>query len=691
MLAPLSGKLKKGFAALEIYNYFEAKKQFNRALKKDSVAAGYGLSVIYGRDDNPFYQRDSAFKFISLADRLYPDLTQKNKDEYAEVGVDSTSIFLQVKHVDSLFYDAAFAENTIAGWQHFIDIHSSQPFRENAIELRNALAFSFAEDTNTSQAFKNFVERYPDSDEIFEAGKRYNQLLYEEQTVGGKIRDFQRFIEENPNSPYISDAQFRVYEKATAPGTLEVFKQFIDENPNNENVNRAWRNIYALEIGELTAKSIAAFSMKYPDYPFSDELKSDFEFATTRYYPIQENNLWGFIDDKGEVRIQPEYDWVEPFKENLASAGKDNKVGFINKSANRIGNFEFEDAYPFKNGYSVVVKKDLYGVINRLGKWIVQPDYLDIGEFSEGFFYAENEDGYGYLDEKGNVAIDFVFENATDFSNGLAVVQKDGKYGVVDTRGDLVCNFEYDWIQSFPTNRNPAKFKQGEKFGLIDQAGAVIVDSVYTHIGDFSEGLVLAANDKTYGFINAKGDTIIDFKYNFTPSVISFSNFKNGYVRISQKRKMGVIDTAGTRVFPAIFENIGEFEGKLIPVMKTNKWGYSDLNVNLAIPYKFDDVHKFKDSVAVASVKGLYGLIDTLGHTKIDFKYKSMLLIDALALVADSAYGLIDFNENELVPLIYTKAELIDNHVIRFEDAKNKGGDYYDITRREFIWRRKSE
>jgi len=690
-MAPLSGRLKRGFAALEIYNYFEAKKQFERALKKDSVAAGYGLSIIYGRDDNPFYQPDSAFKFITLANRLYPHLVQKTKVEYSEAGVDSTSILLQVKHVDSLFYVAAFAENTIPAWQHFIDTHDSQPFNENAIKLRNELAFSFAVDTNTSQSYKNFVEKYPDADEIFEAGKRYNQLLYEEQTSGGKIRDFQRFIERNPNSPYLSDAQFRVYEKSTAPGTLEVFKQFIDENPNNENVNRAWRNIYTLEIGELTAKSIAAFSMKYPDYPFSDELKSDFEFATTRYYPIQENDLWGFIDDKGNVRIEPEYDWVEPFKENLASVGKDNKVAFINKAGNRIGNFEFEDAYPFKNGYSVVVKKDLYGVINRLGKWIIQPEYLDIGEFSEGFFYAENEEGYGFLDENGNVAIGFVFENATDFSNGLAVVQKDGKYGVVNTHGDLVCNFEYDWIQPFLTNRNPSKFKQGEKFGLIDQAGAVIVDSVYTHIGDFSEGLALAANDKTYGFINAKGDTIIDFRYNFTPGVIRYSNFKNGYVRISQKNKMGVIDTAGTRIFPAIFENIGEYEGKLIPVVKTDKWGYSDLNVNLAIPYKFDDAHNFNDSVAVVSHKGLYGLIDTLGRAKIDFKYKTMLLIDTLALVSDTAYGLIDINENELVPLVYSKAELVDNHVIRFEDADNKGGDYYDIMRCEFIWRRKSE
>ena len=688
--APLSGKLKKGFAALEVYNYFEAKQQFYKALKKDSVAAGYGLSVVYGRDDNPFYQIDSAFKFITLAATKYPDLDSKTKVGYIELGLDSMAISMQVIHVDSLFYNAATARNTLTGWQYFIDFHKAQPYLDNAIENRNEIAFNLAADTNTSAAYRNYVNQYPDADEIFEAGKRYNRLLYEEQTSEGRVRDFQRFIEENPESPYVSDAEYRVFEKATAPGTLEVFRQFIDENPLNENVNRAWRNIYALEVGELSARSIAAFSMKYPDYPFSDELKTDFQLATTRFYPIQENELWGFIDDKGVVRIEPAYDWVEPFSENLASVGKNEKVAFINKAGKLITEFDFEDAYAFKSGYSVVVKNDLYGVINRLGKWIVNPTYQDVGEFSEGFFYAENEDGYGYLDENGNQVIDFHFQNASDFKNGLAIVQKAAKYGMINTRGELVSDFVYDWIEPFRTDRNPSRFKKGNLFGLVDQVGTVLVDSVYTHIGDYSEGLALAANNKTYGFINIKGDTIIDFKYTFSPAVLNVSLFQNGYVRIYQKDKVGVIDTAGTRIFPAIFENIGQFSGNLIPVVKKDKWGYADLNVNLVIPYKFDEAGNFRDSVAVVSKKGLFGLIDTLGKTKVDFKYRSIVLVDSLMLVSDTAYGLIDMNEKILVPLTYSNAEVIDKYIIRFENGKNQGGDYYDILQGKFLWRRKS-
>ena len=57
-----SSKLVKAFAALEIHNYFAAKDLFYKAMKKDTLASGYGLSIIYARNNNPFYNLDSAFK-----------------------------------------------------------------------------------------------------------------------------------------------------------------------------------------------------------------------------------------------------------------------------------------------------------------------------------------------------------------------------------------------------------------------------------------------------------------------------------------------------------------------------------------------------------------------------------------------------------------------------------------------------
>src|ERR1051326_3825384 len=64
-----SNSLEKGFDALKIYNYFEAKKQFTNALRHHASGAEYGLSVIFYRNDNPFFNIDSAYQYILLSEK----------------------------------------------------------------------------------------------------------------------------------------------------------------------------------------------------------------------------------------------------------------------------------------------------------------------------------------------------------------------------------------------------------------------------------------------------------------------------------------------------------------------------------------------------------------------------------------------------------------------------------------------
>lgn len=682
------GKLRKGFEALEVYNYFKAKDLFYQSLKRDSVPAAYGLSLIYGRDDNPFFQLDSAFKFITIANRIYPRLDSDDKRDYLEIGVDSIAISHQLHKIDSLFYGLALNKNSVDGWHDFIAAHHSEPFHENAVSSRNQLAFDLAQSENLSEAYAEFITKYPDAIQAPEAQKIYENLFYKEQTVGDRIKDYQKFMLSNPESPYVSDAENRVYEIATKSGKVSSYLQFIKDFPNNNNTDSAWRNVYKLEIGELSATSIAAFSLKYPEYPFMDELKQEFEYATTFYYPIMVDSLWGFIDEKGTVRIKPAFDWVEPFSENIAMVGKGEKIAFVNKAGERITDFNFENAYAFKNGFAVVEKSEHFGVINRLGEEVIPFIYQDVGEFNDDLFYVQNDDDkYGFLDNHGKIIVPFVLSNASDFNDGLAVVESEGAQGVIDKQGRMVVNFIYDWIEPFSDKNKPSRVRIGSHFGLIDHHGIVVADTVYSQIGDFSDGLALAADESNFGYINLRGDTTIAFKYTYKPAALKSSVFVNNHARIFQKDKMGIIDTAGTKIFPAIFEDTGNFTGKLIPVKKNGKWGYANQAVDLVIGYKYDSAENFKDSLAIVSVKGKYGLIDTLGHPKVDFKYKSIVVFDSLALVSDTAYGLINLNGIEKVPLVYNEAKQINNQVIQFTKSTGDGPDYYDISKQKFIWR----
>ncbi len=77
-----SSRLKKGFEALDCYNYFEAKRKFEKVKKRHHVPASFGLSIIYQRNDNPFTNLDSAYTNIVSACLVYKSLQNKQKEKY---------------------------------------------------------------------------------------------------------------------------------------------------------------------------------------------------------------------------------------------------------------------------------------------------------------------------------------------------------------------------------------------------------------------------------------------------------------------------------------------------------------------------------------------------------------------------------------------------------------------------------
>lgn len=68
----------------------------------------------------------------------------------------------------------------------------------------------------------------------------------------------------------------------------------------------------------------------------------------------EDENLWGFIDKKGNMVIPAIFSTVSDFSEKLCAVEKDEKWGFINKSGKTVIPFKFEDASPFNYGTAEV-------------------------------------------------------------------------------------------------------------------------------------------------------------------------------------------------------------------------------------------------------------------------------------------------------------------------------------------------
>lgn len=681
-------KLKKGFDALRVYNYFEAKSIFNNQLEREPAGASFGLSLIFSRNDNPFFHLDSAYKYILMADSAFYRIDDKKKIQLSELGIDRYAINMQYARVDSLVFESISKKGNPDEIQDFIQKYPNSKFLNEAINHRNNHAFALAKETNTAESYNSFIKYYPEAIEIQEAKSLYEQRLYEESTSKGSLEQYRNFISNNPQSPFIEEAQYAIFEKSTKTGDALSYYQFIQANPDNKYVENAWRKIFSIEVRDFNARSIAAFSIKYPDYPFTEELRRDFEYAVTEYYPIEENGKWGFIDEKGAVRIMPEYEFSENFREGLALVSKKDRVGFINKSGEVVVPFIYDDAYSFKNGFALVENDGKFGIVDRSGNEFVKTALDESGEYSEGLFYIAVEEKYGYLNRYGKMVISLQYDDATDFYNGRAIVEKNGNKGIIDSIGNIISDFQWEWIEPFADIEMPTRIKKDNKFGLISREGNIVVPPVYDALGDFHEGLALAANEDKYGFINIKADTIIPFNYNFSQTALKESFFKNGYAKVYQKGKTGLIDSLGNRIFPAIFDDLGYFSGTLIPVSKNNKWGYADRKVNLVIPYNFESAENFVNGFALVKRNGKFGMIDSSGIAVIPFMYNEITPLDSnLFLVKDTAFGLINKENQQVLALEFAHAELLNSKLIRFS-TDDEDYHYYDYRKARFIWRK---
>ncbi len=146
-------------------------------------------------------------------------------------------------------------------------------------------------------------------------------------------------------------------------------------------------------------------------------------------YPIRENGLWGYMNRAGEVVIEPQWRFAEPFSAETA---------VVHLGGNRQERSSTE----------------LYcdGLIDRHGSYLIEPtsgrmitDYPcacsihDQRTLSEGFF--DKASGYCLLPDHGYIDIDLTVD---DGSGPIAVRSRDGMVGYVDrTSGETVIPFRY--------------------------------------------------------------------------------------------------------------------------------------------------------------------------------------------------------------------------------------------------------
>ncbi|HPS56972.1 MAG TPA: WG repeat-containing protein [Spirochaetota bacterium] len=158
----------------------------------------------------------------------------------------------------------------------------------------------------------------------------------------------------------------------------------------------------------------------------------------------------------------------------------------------------------------------------------------------------------------------------------------------------------------------------GTHAGFVDESLRIAVKPQFIKIGNtWSEGLmVVCTAENKWGYIDTTGTMVIQAIYEEAYS------FKDNLAVIKYNGSYGLINTKGETVIEPIYDDIGAYREKRIAVKINGKWGFINLNGITVIEPIYDEVGSFSYNMAVMKIDNQYGFIDYKGKIVIKPVYE---------------------------------------------------------------------
>jgi hypothetical protein len=233
-------------------------------------------------------------------------------------------------------------------------------------------------------------------------------------------------------------------------GKLTNITTGLTEFMNNVKGSEYPENLY-----DLQSKSILNFS----EY---DEISGFFEYGLMS---VSKDRKIGFADKNGKIIIPLVYDEVKDISESKIIVKKESKWGAIDLKNNILIPFEYNFLNPFYEDlafFSNDINPKNIGYINVLNEVVIQPnlDFCWYGNFKNGIAVAKKDEKYGYINPKGEFIIPNIYKEAFPFSNGMALVKlvNSDKYTFINLKGEIILKSEF--TELYPVRNGFARFNE---------------------------------------------------------------------------------------------------------------------------------------------------------------------------------------------------------------------------------------
>lgn len=367
---------------------------------------------------------------------------------------------------------------------------------------------------------------------------------------------------------------------------------------------------YEKEFAYINTKGEVAFTI-YAKYAYGFQ-NGRAEIA--KYTIVGEKSYYrrGFIDTKGEIIVPCIYDKVKDFKTTATFVRKPDHKEYtlIDLNGKELTTREFDKPGYFFEGMASFKENDRMGFVDSTGKIRIAPAYLGASYFSEGLVcvmpYDAESEKYGFINKDGDVVIPYQYKQAgfTSFQNGLARVKIGGKAALINQKGEVEVQTNFSTVSGFSEGLlMVAQGKSFNDFGYADFHGNFVIKGPYYSVKPFEKGVaVVSKSSNEQGLIDITGKVIIPLEYETVYNNLVESN----YIGTVKGREWEYFTKEGLPFTEANVSWIGSANyTELMPYKDadTEKYGFLNRDGEVVIPATFRTAKEFsKDGLALVEL-----------------------------------------------------------------------------------------
>ncbi len=313
-----------------------------------------------------------------------------------------------------------------------------------------------------------------------------------------------------------------------------------------------------------------------------------------RFFIVQQNDVYGVVDYKGELIIPLIYEeikfakWYDKYDQknhfyNPTAAffrvKLNGRWGVVNRVHEILLPIENDFVFRLFNGYMNYQHGEFMSFVDTLGT-TSRKNYNDLALFSnDGFAICGKKSKtngqllYGIIDRKEKLIIRCDYQWVSGFIHSdYCFIQQNGKIGVVNRKGKIVLKPEYNFPNNpkleignipFYAYDKEHLIQKANKYGLINTNGQLVVPAIYDRIdriqSDYNdpEPLINAIlqNGDSVTFRNRRGEIANAWydEVNYISKGICYeqdTSFTKAWMLVRKKDKYGVLNENNKLLFP---------------------------------------------------------------------------------------------------------------------------------------------